>query len=189
MLGAVLDRATTHALLFHHSILTVFPRSSPVSSAGPHPKLSRDFAALCVFVRTGALPFSAPPLLRRPALSIHDRTDMSWTSWAALVPTVLLICALLAWWFTEPKTAHLNLTVAIGCLLFFWTVAPELATELSAQAYASCVHAAVRFRLKSFLLNNARMLVTGAAVVWYVPLRLVSVPVATGSGVFLSDTD
>ena len=137
----------------------VWPVSSPpdTSKRPPPPALS------C----TGRLPAPAAVQLRPP----DDRTAMSWTSWTALVPTVLLVCTLLAWWFTEPKTTHLNLILAVGCLLFFWTVAPDLAVGLSSRAYAFCFHTTVRIQLSAFLLRNARMLLTGAAVVWYVGPR------------------
>lgn len=56
---------------------------------------------------------------------------MSWESWSQLVPTFLVGLAVTAWWFTEPKTAHLNLIVGIGCALFAWAVAPELCAGLT----------------------------------------------------------
>lgn len=93
---------------------------------------------------------------------------MLWTPWPTSVPTVLFVCALLAWWFIEPKTAHLNLIVVIGCVLFYWAVAPELAQATPYQIYQFSVHAAKLLRLDVLVLYHANMLVTGLAVVWYV---------------------
>ena len=93
---------------------------------------------------------------------------MSWPSSQTLLPTVLVVCAALAWWFTEPKTAHLNLIVAIGFGLFFWAVAPGLAREVSANIYAYCMTTITQSSLDTFVADNATMLLTGAAVVWYV---------------------
>ncbi|XDG08310.1 hypothetical protein ABKA04_007925 [Annulohypoxylon sp. FPYF3050] len=91
---------------------------------------------------------------------------MLWTPWPTSVPTVLFVCALLAWWFIEPKTAHLNLIVVIGCVLFYWAVAPELAQATPYQIYQFSVHAAKLLRLDVLVLYHANMLVTGLAVVW-----------------------
>ncbi|EON98315.1 putative fibronectin type iii domain-containing protein [Phaeoacremonium minimum UCRPA7] len=91
---------------------------------------------------------------------------MSWPSSQTLLPTVLVVCAALAWWFTEPKTAHLNLIVSIGFGLFFWAVAPGLAREVSANIYAYCMTTITQSSLDTFVADNATMLLTGAAVVW-----------------------
>ncbi|KAI1101037.1 hypothetical protein F4804DRAFT_317141 [Jackrogersella minutella] len=91
---------------------------------------------------------------------------MLWTPWPTSVPTVLFVCALLAWWFIEPKTTHLNLIVVIGCVLFYWAVAPELAQATPYQVYQFSVHAAKLFRLDVLVLYHANMLVTGLAIVW-----------------------
>ncbi|KAI1091571.1 hypothetical protein F5B19DRAFT_483840 [Rostrohypoxylon terebratum] len=91
---------------------------------------------------------------------------MLWTPWPTSVPTVLFVCALLAWWFIEPKTAHLNLIVVIGCVLFYWAVAPELAQATPYQIYQFSLHAAKLLRLDVLVLYHANMLVTGLAVVW-----------------------
>ncbi|KAF3057411.1 hypothetical protein GL218_06062 [Daldinia childiae] len=91
---------------------------------------------------------------------------MLWTPWPTSVPTVLFVCALLAWWFIEPKTTHLNLIVVIGCVLFYWAVAPELAQATPYQIYQFSIHAAKILRLDVLVLYHANMLVTGIAVVW-----------------------
>ncbi|OTA68796.1 hypothetical protein K449DRAFT_387117 [Hypoxylon sp. EC38] len=91
---------------------------------------------------------------------------MLWTPWPTSVPTVLFVCALLAWWFIEPKTTHLNLIVVIGCVLFYWAVAPELAQATPYQIYQFSIHAAKLLRLDYLVLYHANMLVTGLAVVW-----------------------
>ncbi|KAI1852058.1 hypothetical protein JX265_008137 [Neoarthrinium moseri] len=92
---------------------------------------------------------------------------MSWAPpWTASVPTVLVVCAVLAWWFTEPKTVHLNLIVTIGCLLFFWAVAPELAQQSPAWLLDSCLDLATFLRLDYLVAYHTNMLVTGAALLW-----------------------
>ncbi|KAI1455770.1 hypothetical protein F4805DRAFT_459416 [Annulohypoxylon moriforme] len=91
---------------------------------------------------------------------------MLWTPWPSSVPTVLFVCALLAWWFIEPKTTHLNLIVVIGCVLFYWAVAPELAQATPYQIYQFSVHAAKLLRLDVLVLYHANMLVTGLAITW-----------------------
>ncbi|KAL2154265.1 hypothetical protein VTH82DRAFT_2941 [Thermothelomyces myriococcoides] len=93
---------------------------------------------------------------------------MSWLSWTSLVPTLLVLSASLAWWFTEPKNARINLIAAAGAALFCWAVAPELCRDLSYSAYVVTVDAIAALRLELFLLRNAKMLVTGIAVVWLV---------------------
>ncbi|KAI0169106.1 hypothetical protein GGR52DRAFT_553745 [Hypoxylon sp. FL1284] len=91
---------------------------------------------------------------------------MLWTLWPTSVPTVLFVCALLAWYFIEPKTAHLNLIVVIGCVLFYWAVAPELAQATPYQIYQFSTQAARLLHLEYLLVYHANMLVTGLAVVW-----------------------
>lgn len=94
---------------------------------------------------------------------------MSWTTpWTTSVPTILVVCAVLAWWFTEPKTTHLNLIVTIGCILFFWAVAPEFAQQSPAWLRDLLIATATFFHIDYLVLYHANMLVTGAAVVWYV---------------------
>ncbi|KAL2182437.1 hypothetical protein L209DRAFT_767778 [Thermothelomyces heterothallicus CBS 203.75] len=93
---------------------------------------------------------------------------MSWLSWTSLVPTLLVLSASLAWWFTEPKNARINLIAAAGAALFCWAVAPELCRDLSYSAYVLTADAVAALRLDLFLLRNAKMLVTGIAVVWLV---------------------
>ncbi|KAH6845307.1 hypothetical protein B0I37DRAFT_311552 [Chaetomium sp. MPI-CAGE-AT-0009] len=91
---------------------------------------------------------------------------MSWLSWTSLVPTLLILSASLAWWFTEPKNARINLIAAAGAALFCWAVAPELCRDLSYSVYALTVDAIAALRLELIILRNAKMLVTGVAVVW-----------------------
>lgn len=103
-----------------------------------------------------------------PPFPTPDRSAMSWISWPSLVPTLLILSASLAWWFTEPKTARINLIAAVGVALFCWAVAPELSRDLSYSLYASTVDALAALRLDLLILRHANMLLTGAAVVWYV---------------------
>ncbi|KAH8682475.1 hypothetical protein BX600DRAFT_544843 [Xylariales sp. PMI_506] len=93
---------------------------------------------------------------------------MSWAPWTASVPTLLVICAVLAWWFTEPKTVHLNLIVTIGCVLFFWAVAPELAHQSPAWLYEVCNNIAKFLHLDILVAYHANMLFTGGAILWLV---------------------
>jgi hypothetical protein len=97
---------------------------------------------------------------------------MSWISWPSLVPTLLILSASLAWWFTEPKTARINLIAAVGVALFCWAVAPELSRDISYSLYASTVDAVAALRLDLLIVRHAKMLLTGAAVVWYVGVVL-----------------
>lgn len=91
---------------------------------------------------------------------------MSWAPWTTSVPTILVVCAVVAWWFAEPKTAHLNLIVALGCVLFLWAVAPDLARDAPARLYQAAVHVAALLRMDVLVLHHANMLVTSAAVLW-----------------------
>jgi hypothetical protein len=93
---------------------------------------------------------------------------MSWTAWTSLVPTLLIISAVVAWWFTEPKNARVNLIAAAGVLLFCWAVAPDFSRHFSASVYTSLVDGLVASRLDLLIIKNAKMLLTGAAAVWYV---------------------
>lgn len=93
---------------------------------------------------------------------------MTWTPWTTSVPTVLVVCAVLAWWFTEPKTLHLNLIVVIGCLLFFWAIAPELAQHSPAWLLDAGINVVTFLRLDYLVLHHTNMLVTGAAILWLV---------------------
>ncbi|TPX17245.1 uncharacterized protein E0L32_003363 [Thyridium curvatum] len=91
---------------------------------------------------------------------------MLWASWTTLVPTLLVSCAVLSWWFSEPKTVHLNLIVAIGCILFCWAVAPELTRDFPASLYAYLRTAIHEYQFDRVLLRNATMIVTSAALLW-----------------------
>jgi len=91
---------------------------------------------------------------------------MSWTSWPSLIPTLLICSAVLAWWFTEPKNARINLTAALGVALFCWTVSPDICLEVSYWLYVSCVNAVAALHIEHFVVRHASMLLTGAAVVW-----------------------
>jgi hypothetical protein len=91
---------------------------------------------------------------------------MSWTAWTSLVPTLLIVSAIVAWWFTEPKNARVNLIAAAGVLLFCWAVAPDFSHHLSASVYIFLGHAVVASRLDLLIVNHTRMLFTGAAAVW-----------------------
>ncbi|KAL8393574.1 hypothetical protein RB595_003354 [Gaeumannomyces hyphopodioides] len=95
---------------------------------------------------------------------------MLWLSWTTAGPSLLLLCAILAWWYTEPKTTQLNSIVLVGCFFFFWAVNPELARDIPVNVFQYCASTVLLLRLDSFLAgfvaSNARMLFTGAAVVW-----------------------
>ena len=102
---------------------------------------------------------------------------MLWTTtWppSSVVPTILVICAVLAWWFTEPKSTHLNLIVLLGCLLFYWAVAPELAQETPFWILQNSATLATVLRLDTLVLYHSNMLVTGAAILWYVTFQALS---------------
>ncbi|KAK3945403.1 hypothetical protein QBC46DRAFT_117262 [Diplogelasinospora grovesii] len=91
---------------------------------------------------------------------------MSWNSHTLLVPTLLIVSAVLAWWFTEPKNARINLIAAVGVVLFCWAVAPDRSRDFSAALFAACVGAIGALHLESWVANHATMLLTGGAVVW-----------------------
>ncbi|KAH8905999.1 hypothetical protein BR93DRAFT_928588 [Coniochaeta sp. PMI_546] len=91
---------------------------------------------------------------------------MSWTAWTSLVPTLLIISAVSAWWFTEPKNARVNLIAAAGVLLFCWAVAPDFSRHFSASVYTSLVNGVSSSRLDLVIVKNAKMLLTGAAAIW-----------------------
>ncbi|KAK8043605.1 hypothetical protein PG993_006035 [Apiospora rasikravindrae] len=91
---------------------------------------------------------------------------MLWTPWATSVPSVLVVCAVLAWWFTEPKTAHLNAIVTIGLMLFFWSIAPELAQETPTWLYQAALGFLATSELDIFILRHFNMLITGIAATW-----------------------
>ncbi|KAL2122821.1 hypothetical protein VTJ04DRAFT_3276 [Mycothermus thermophilus] len=93
---------------------------------------------------------------------------MLWIPWTTVVPTFLVLSASLAWWFTEPKTARINLIAGAGAALFLWAVAPDLCRDLSASAYTSVADALATSRVHLVLLGHANMLVTGIAVAWLV---------------------
>ncbi|KAI3324816.1 hypothetical protein HD806DRAFT_493709 [Xylariaceae sp. AK1471] len=90
---------------------------------------------------------------------------MLWAPWTA-VSTLLLLCALLVWWFSKPKTTHLNLFVAIGCALYYWAIAPEVAQSTPARLYRLFITIATSLRLDALILYHANMLLTGAAFLW-----------------------
>ncbi|KAI0473618.1 hypothetical protein GGR56DRAFT_648289 [Xylariaceae sp. FL0804] len=104
----------------------------------------------------------------RPLLPLvrPDRGDMLWTPWAAYIPTFLFVAALLAWWFSEPKTTHLNIIVVLGGALFYWAVALDLAQETPQRLYQLSKTIATQLQLDVLLLYHANMLVTGIAFVW-----------------------
>ncbi|KAJ2973084.1 hypothetical protein NUW58_g9031 [Xylaria curta] len=78
----------------------------------------------------------------------------------------LFICALLAWWLIEPKTTHLNLIVAVGCALFYWAIAPEVAQSTPTRLYQLSLTVATFLRLDALVLYHANMLLTGIAFLW-----------------------
>ncbi|KAI1825648.1 hypothetical protein F4861DRAFT_501103 [Xylaria intraflava] len=90
---------------------------------------------------------------------------MLWAPWTA-VPTLLFVCALLAWWLIEPKTTHLNIIVAVGCALFYWAIAPEVAQSTPARLYQLSITIATFLQLDALILYHANMLLTGVAFVW-----------------------
>lgn len=120
-------------------------------------------------------PPDPPPIVHQRSLlgpfsASFDRTDMSWTAWTSLVPTLLIVSAIVAWWFTEPKNARVNLIAAAGVLLFCWAVAPDFSQNFSASVLPSLVNGVAASRLDLFIVKHAKMLLTGAAAVWYVLL-------------------
>ncbi|KAI2641046.1 hypothetical protein GGS21DRAFT_502774 [Xylaria nigripes] len=90
---------------------------------------------------------------------------MLWAPWTA-VPTLLFVCALLAWWLIEPKTTHLNIIVAVGCALFYWAIAPEAAQSTPARIYQLSITIATFLQLDALILYHANMLLTGVAFLW-----------------------
>jgi hypothetical protein len=109
---------------------------------------------------------------------------MSWTAWTSLVPTLLIASAIVAWWFTEPKNARVNLIAAAGVLLFCWAVAPDFSRNFSASVYTSVINAVAATRLDLLIVKNAKMLLTGAAAVWYVLPSPHPIPTTTILGYF-----
>ncbi|KAM7209384.1 hypothetical protein V8F20_000434 [Naviculisporaceae sp. PSN 640] len=95
---------------------------------------------------------------------------MSWTSWTSLVPTLLILSAVLAWWFIEPKTARINLIAAVGVVLFGWAIAPDFSRDLSTSIYTSSINSIASLHLEVWIVKHANMLLTGFAVGWYVHL-------------------
>ena len=93
---------------------------------------------------------------------------MSWIEWTSLVPTLLTVLATLAWWHTEPKTVIVNFIAFGGVVFFCCTVAPNFSRDLCLSAYASYAHAITALNLDLLVVKHANMLLTGAAVVWYV---------------------
>jgi hypothetical protein len=93
---------------------------------------------------------------------------MLWTPWTASASTVLVVSCVLGWWLTEPKKVHLNLCVTIACMVFLWVVAPELAVEVPVWLFEASVNVATFLRLDYLVVYHTNMLVTGAAVLWYV---------------------
>ncbi len=137
--------------------------AAPPFSRPPRPPLSPlspDDVAVAVAVAGSP---TAPGL----AVSAHHSV-MSWLSWASLVPTLLVLSATVAWWFTEPKNARINLIAATGAALFGWAIAPELCRALSYSLYLLSVDAVTSLHLDHVVFRHAKMLVTGVAVVWYV---------------------
>ncbi|CAJ2500676.1 Uu.00g035290.m01.CDS01 [Anthostomella pinea] len=91
---------------------------------------------------------------------------MLWTLLTTPLPSILFVCALLAWWFIEPKTTHLNLIIVIGGVLFYWAVAPDLAQSTPARIYNISLDLAALLRLDVLITYHANMLVTGVAFLW-----------------------
>ncbi|KAK4188503.1 hypothetical protein QBC35DRAFT_496054 [Podospora australis] len=91
---------------------------------------------------------------------------MSWISWTSLIPTLLIVSASLAWWFTEPKNARINLIAAVGVILFCWAVAPELSRDLSYSLYTSSIDTVAALRIELFIVRHANMLLVAGAVLW-----------------------
>lgn len=101
---------------------------------------------------------------------------MLWADpWMSLLPTLLVVLALVAWLFAERKNARLNTVAAAGLVLVCWVVAPAWSRNVSVALYTSLVDlvVAVASRLPSLVSSNAefRMLLMGAAVVWCVVRR------------------
>lgn len=94
---------------------------------------------------------------------------MSWISWTtSLVPTLLVLLAALAWWHTTPRKALVNL-IPFGIAVFFcFAVAPEFVHNACLSTYALYRHLVTALSLDLLIAKHANMLLTGAAVVWYV---------------------
>lgn len=138
----------------HSRFLPFLPMILHLSFSRPPPRCATDSVRKPVLLRS-----ACPPL---------DGSVMSWISWTSLVPTLLILSASLAWWFTEPKTARINLIAAAGAALFCWAVAPELCRDLSYSSYALTADAIAALRLRFVATRHANMLLTGFAVGWYV---------------------
>ncbi|KAK4229115.1 hypothetical protein QBC38DRAFT_122802 [Podospora fimiseda] len=90
---------------------------------------------------------------------------MSWISWASLVPTFLILSASLVWWFVEPNNARLNLFATVGVVLVSWTLNPEIDIQLPLFD-VDTLNAIATLGLEIYIVRHARMMLTGAAVVW-----------------------
>ncbi len=90
----------------------------------------------------------------------------------SLGPTLLVILATLAWWFTEPKTLSVNIIAFGGLVIFGFIVAPDLTRDLILSAYTSYAHIITALRLDVLVLKHTNMLLTIAALVWYVEMLI-----------------
>jgi hypothetical protein len=92
-------------------------------------------------------------------------------SWIALIPVTLFACTLAAWWFTEPKTLRVNLIAVVGCVLFFWAIAPVVLSRLAVFLVAQTMTLASLLRVDAVVLNHVDKFLTAGAVFWYVSGR------------------
>lgn len=91
---------------------------------------------------------------------------MLWASWTTAGPFLLLVCAIIAWWLTEPKTLQLNAVVFVGCIFFFWAVNPSLARDSFYRFVQIASSTVVLLNSDTYISTNATMIFTGAAVLW-----------------------
>ncbi|KAI6265346.1 hypothetical protein MCOR28_006475 [Pyricularia oryzae] len=91
---------------------------------------------------------------------------MLWASWTTAGPFLLLVCAIIAWWLTEPKTHQLNAIVFVGCIFFCWAVNPSLARDSFYRFVQISSSTVVLLNSDTYIGTNATMIFTGAAVLW-----------------------
>ncbi|KAI1264975.1 hypothetical protein F5Y18DRAFT_389056 [Xylariaceae sp. FL1019] len=91
---------------------------------------------------------------------------MLWGPWTTSLPTLLFVCAFVAWYFVEPKTAHLNFIFVTGGLLFYFAVAPEHAQSTAIHLYYLGANLVTFLQLDYLVMYHANFLVTISAFAW-----------------------
>jgi hypothetical protein len=92
--------------------------------------------------------------------------------WSTVVPSILIVIALVAWWFTEAKSIRVHICAAVTAALIWSAIAPETTRRIVWSVHGSVYGAVTTLHIDSLLENHANMLLTGAAVVWYALLLL-----------------